>query len=172
MLCHCGQDPSLLNFPPYGIIAWCHPLDTIWRIMVLMASLFRRIFLPNNASYASIGGRENSKWSWTWLRWTLWTWNDYRNQIYLLWPSFGCSIQASIATINFSQGCINLVWYNCCGWNSGQIAVRDLFLPSNICLIQEYSLFVEQLNLLSIDSNFFSIGVSGMDSFRILLGYP
>ena len=67
---------------------------------------------------------------------------------------------------------IHIVSYNCRGWNSGQIAVCELLQSCDICLIQEHWLFHDQLNLLNIDSNFLSVGVSAMDSSKLLLGRP
>ena len=71
-----------------------------------------------------------------------------------------------------SLGDINLVSYNCRGWNSGQVAVHDLLLSNDICLIQEHWLLQDQLNLLSIDPNFLFVGVSGMDNSKLLIGRP
>ena len=67
---------------------------------------------------------------------------------------------------------IKIVSYNCRGWNSGKTTVCDLLQSCDICLIQEHWLFQDQLYLLNIDSNFLSVGVSGMDSSKLLLGRP
>ena len=67
---------------------------------------------------------------------------------------------------------IHIVSYNCRGWNSGQIAVCELLQSCDICLIQEHWLFHDQLNLLNIDSNLLFVGVSAMDSSKLLLGRP
>ena len=48
----------------------------------------------------------------------------------------------------------------------------ELLQSCDICLIQEHWLFHDQLNLLNIDSNFLSVGVSAMDSSKLLLGRP
>ncbi len=67
---------------------------------------------------------------------------------------------------------LRLVSYNCRGWYSGQPAVRDLLKSCDICMIQEHWLLREQLNVLDVDNVFLSIGVSGMDSSKLLHGRP
>ena len=71
-----------------------------------------------------------------------------------------------------SLGDINLLPHNCREWYSGQVVVDDLLLSNDICLIQEHWLLQNQLNLLSIDPNFLSVGVSGMDNSKLLIGRP
>ena len=71
-----------------------------------------------------------------------------------------------------SSNSLRLVSYNCRGWNSGQLAISELLQSCDICFIQEHWLLHEQLNLLNFDSNFLSIGVSGMDSTKLLHGRP
>lgn len=75
--------------------------------------------------------------------------------------------------MSFSHTSLNLVSYNCRGWNFGSIAVHDQLLQScDICFIQEHWLFQGQLNLLNIDSDFLYAAVSGMESSKLLLGRP
>ena len=70
------------------------------------------------------------------------------------------------------QHSLNLVSFNCRGWNLGQLSVKDLLRSHDICFIQEHWLLQDQLGLLNVDSDFLSIGVSGMDSSKLLLGRP
>ena len=74
--------------------------------------------------------------------------------------------------MSLSPGTLNFVSYNCRGWNSGCSTVIDLLKICDVCLIQEHWLFKEQLNLLNIDSNFVSVGISGMDHSKLLCGRP
>ena len=67
---------------------------------------------------------------------------------------------------------LRIVSYNCCGWNTGHLAVLDLLQSSDICLIQEHWLLSEQLNRLNIHDDFISTGASGMDSAVLLHGRP
>ncbi len=67
---------------------------------------------------------------------------------------------------------LRCISYNCRGWNNGSLLVRDLLKSCDLCLIQEHWLFDEQLFNLNIDSEFLSVGVSGMDSSAFLLGRP
>ena len=67
---------------------------------------------------------------------------------------------------------LRLLSYNCRGWNSGQHSVCDLFQSCDICLIQEHWLLHEQLSLLSVNNDFLSCSMSGMDSSDLLLGRP
>ena len=55
---------------------------------------------------------------------------------------------------------------------SGQHAVCDLLQSCDVCLIQEHWLLHEQLSLLSVNNDFLSSGVSGMDSSDLLHGCP
>ena len=71
-----------------------------------------------------------------------------------------------------STNFLRLVSYNCRGWNSGQPAVKDLLKSCDICFIQEHWLLHEQLNFLNIENDFLSMGVSGMDSTKLLYGRP
>ncbi len=66
---------------------------------------------------------------------------------------------------------LRLISYNCRGWNSGHLAVNDLLKTCDICLIQEHWLQHVQLNL-NVNIYFMSVGISGMDSSRLLLGRP
>ena len=70
------------------------------------------------------------------------------------------------------QHSLNLVSFNCRGWNLGQLSVKDLLRSHDICFIQEHWLLQDQLGLLNVNSDFLSIGVSGMDSSKLLLGRP
>ncbi len=71
-------------------------------------------------------------------------------------------------SVNF----IRCVSYNCRGWNTGSLAVRDFIDSYDLCFIQEHWLLHEHLSQLNIDSNFLYSGVSGMDSTKWLHGRP
>ena len=71
-----------------------------------------------------------------------------------------------------SSDCLKIVSYNCRGWNSGSNYVNSLLDSCDICLIQEHWLFRENLQSLLISSDFLSVGVSGMDSYRLVTGRP
>ena len=67
---------------------------------------------------------------------------------------------------------LRLVSYNCRGWNNGSLLVSDLLSSCDICLIQEYWLLHEKLDLLDINPDFLSYGISGMDLGILLRGRP
>ena len=62
--------------------------------------------------------------------------------------------------------------YNCCGWNSSIPYVKMLLKDFDLLLIQEHWLFIENLSLLNINSDFSSFGISGMESTVFLTGRP
>ncbi len=62
--------------------------------------------------------------------------------------------------------------YNCRGLNSGRPAVLDLLEICDFCFIQEHWLLHEQLHRLNVHDDFFSIGVSGMESSELHYGRP
>ena len=65
------------------------------------------------------------------------------------------------------------VTYNCRRWNSGLCVLPDLLDTCDICFIQEHWLFTDHLSdLNSMNSDFISVGVSGMDSGTLLHGRP
>ncbi len=66
---------------------------------------------------------------------------------------------------------LRLVSYNCKGWHNGSLLVSDLLKSCDICLVQRHWLLKEQLHNLSIDSDFLSCSVSGMDSSVLLHGH-
>ncbi len=66
---------------------------------------------------------------------------------------------------------LRIASYNCKGWNNGKMVIHDL-LQSHICVIQEHWLFSNHLSQLNVDSEFMSVGVSGMDEFVLLYGRP
>ena len=61
---------------------------------------------------------------------------------------------------------LQLVSFNCRGWNNGRSTVADLLDSHDIilCLIQEHWLFNDYLSQLNFNPDFLSVGVSGMDS--------
>ncbi len=70
------------------------------------------------------------------------------------------------------SGQLRLASYNCRGWNNGKSVVSDLLDSHDICVIQEHWLFADHLNELNFNSDFLSVGVSGMDSSVLLYGRP
>ena len=67
---------------------------------------------------------------------------------------------------------LHLIMYNCRGWNSGSPYITNLLKLCDVCLIQEHWLIPEKLVDLNIDDEFLAIGISGMDSSRLLPGRP
>ena len=67
---------------------------------------------------------------------------------------------------------LRLVSFNCRGWHNARSTVADLLDFHDICLIQEHLLFNEHLNQFNFNSDFLSVGVSGMDSSILLHGHP
>ena len=60
--------------------------------------------------------------------------------------------------------------FNCRGWNSGFLSLKDLVDSLDLIFVQEHWLHSDHLNELSPD--FLSVGVSGMDSGSLLCGRP
>ena len=60
---------------------------------------------------------------------------------------------------------LRLASFNCKGLSNGRSIISDLLQSHDICLIQEHWLFSDHLKQLnSINSDFLSVGVSGMES--------
>jgi len=60
---------------------------------------------------------------------------------------------------------LRLASFNCNGLSNGRPIIFDLLQSHDICLIQEHWLFSDHLKQLnSINSDFLSVGVSGMES--------
>ena len=74
--------------------------------------------------------------------------------------------------MTLTLGQLQLVSFNCRGWNNGKSIVSDLLESHDICLIQEHWLFHDHLHELNFNPDFLSVGVSGMDSFALHHGRP
>ena len=63
--------------------------------------------------------------------------------------------------------------FNCRGWNSGSLFLRDVIDSFDLLLIQEHWLHQNHLSIINeISSNFCSTSVSGMDPCSLLVGRP
>ena len=63
--------------------------------------------------------------------------------------------------------------FNCRGWNSGSVFLKDYLDSFDLCFVQEHWLHSDNLNQInSINSDFLSVSVSGMDSGSLLCGRP
>jgi len=69
--------------------------------------------------------------------------------------------------MTLTPGQLQLVSFNCRGWNNGKSTVSDLLESHDISLIQEHWLFHDHLQELNFNPDFLSVGVSGMDSFAL-----
>ena len=60
--------------------------------------------------------------------------------------------------------------FNCRGWNSGSVFLKDYLDSFDLCFVQEHWLHSDHLNQInSINSDFLSVSVSGMDSGSLVL---
>ena len=71
-----------------------------------------------------------------------------------------------------SNSDIRVVSYNCRGWKSGSPFVDSFLNKFDVCFIQEHWLLNEQLSALDFNSDFCSVGVSGMTSSDLIVGRP
>ena len=63
--------------------------------------------------------------------------------------------------------------FNCRGWNSGSLFLRDVIDSFDLLLIQEHWLHQNHLSIINeISSNFCSTSVSSMDPCSLLVGRP
>ena len=60
--------------------------------------------------------------------------------------------------------------FNCRGWNSGSVFLKEYLDSFDLCFVQEHWLHSDHLD--KINSNFLSVSVSGMDSGSLLCGRP
>ena len=71
-----------------------------------------------------------------------------------------------------SNSDIRVVSYNCRGWKSGSPFVDSFLKRFDVYFIQEHWLLNEQLSALDFNSDFCSVGVSGMTSSDLIVGRP
>ena len=76
----------------------------------------------------------------------------------------------TLLTLASTLDLLRLVSYNCRGWNSGVLFLKNSVTAFDLCLIQEHWLLHNQLSLLNFD--FCSCGVSGMNDSVLLKGRP
>ena len=71
------------------------------------------------------------------------------------------------------MGSLRCCSYNCRGWNSGLVYLKQYINSLDLCFIQEHWLLKENLHTVC-DSfpDFLSVGVSGMDSSSLISGCP
>ena len=63
--------------------------------------------------------------------------------------------------------------FNCRGWNSGYLSIKNFIDSLDICFIQEHWLLSDQLNKVrDVSPDFLSVGVSGVDCSALLEGRP
>ena len=63
--------------------------------------------------------------------------------------------------------------FNCRGWNSGVITLKNYIDSLDLCFIQEHWLHSDHINQVrDISPDFLSVGVSGMNNSDLLLGRP
>ena len=63
--------------------------------------------------------------------------------------------------------------YNCRGWNTGVIFLKNILNSIDVCFLQEHWLIPEQFNQIdAINDDFLSVNVCGMDNFSLLAGRP
>ena len=63
--------------------------------------------------------------------------------------------------------------FNCRGWNSGYLYIKNFIDSLDICFIQEHWLLSDQLNKVrDVSPDFLSVGVSGVDCSALLEGRP
>ena len=85
--------------------------------------------------------------------------------------SLPCDSDSSPVDHDSARDLTHNVKFNCRGWNSGLCVLPDLLDTCDICFIQEHWLFTEHLSdLNSVNNEFTSFGVSGMDSGILLCG--
>ena len=59
--------------------------------------------------------------------------------------------------------------FNCRGWNSGYLSIKNFIDSLDICFIQEHWLLSDQLNKVrDVSPDFLSVGVSGVDCSALL----
>ena len=60
--------------------------------------------------------------------------------------------------------------FNCRGWNSGSVFLKQYLDSFDLCFVQEHWLHSDHLK--SVNSDFLSVSVSGMDNGSLLCGRP